>query len=156
MLKSIIIKKDYVNTIAHIVIFGGIIVLGVPYILYDIAANGLSRMSIFWKVGLGLLVIYFTGRTVLSCILFGMKECVINNDGITYCNWKIKQISWKEIKKVKLESSQSGIDGHSRTDYELAFYTESKRIEVNANSMSLKKTEAILKICKNQIKYNRR
>lgn len=156
MLKSIIIKKDYVDTIAFIVIFVGVIILGVPYILYNIAANGLLRMSIFWKVGLGLLVIYFTGQTVLSCILFGMKECVINDDGITYCNWKVKQISWKEIKKVKLESSCSRIDGLSRTDYELVFYTESRRISVNTNSISLKKAETILKICKNQIKYNRR
>ena len=141
---SIIIKKNYLITISHIVVFLGVspVLLWIPRILYYITVVDFSWMNIFYGILIiigilsGLLI---TGKTVISCILFGMKQCIINSDGIVYCSWKRKKLSWKEIKEIELEESSCDV-GYALPlrSCDLLLYTENKKIKIDLLNTSLK------------------
>ncbi|WP_346349680.1 hypothetical protein [Lactococcus petauri] len=140
---SIIIKKNYLITIIHIVVFLGVgsLLLWIPRILYYITVVDFSWMNIFYGIFLivgilsGLLI---TGKTVISCILFGMKQCIINSDGVVYCSWKRKKLSWKEIKEIELEESDTYIGDEWLVSHDLLLYTENKKIKIDMCNTSLK------------------
>lgn len=142
---SIIIKKNYLITISHIVVFLGVsqVLLWIPRILYYITVVDFSWMNIFYGILIiigilsGLLI---TGKTVISCILFGMKQCIINSDGIVYCSWKRKKLSWKEIKEIELEEFDRYFFGDIRrvVGCDLLLYTENKKIKIDLLNTSLK------------------
>lgn len=98
--ETVIIKKNIITIFVPMMLFfPGILLVAV--ILFGVFTNDTSFGLIFMGFIATLFLITPGALVINQFIRFGNKKCVINNDGITLCNLKVKTFLWQEIVDIE-------------------------------------------------------